>query len=230
MAFLFRVGGDFYLAVDQGFRQIAAMDTRIYLITPPRIDDIAAFAVQLEAALAAGEVAALQIRLKDVPDDHLRAVCRVVTPIAHRHDVAVLMNDHVALALELGLDGAHVGQSDMKLVEARRILGPKAMIGVTCHNSRHMAMEAAENGADYVAFGAFFPTTTKAVEHMAELETLTIWQESMQTPCVAIGGITAETAREVAEAGADFIAVSGAVWGYPDGPAAGVRALVAALA
>jgi thiamine-phosphate pyrophosphorylase len=117
----------------------------------------------------------------------------------------------------------------MKLKEARRILGPDLMIGVTCHNSRHLAMEAAEDGADYVAFGAFYPTTTKAVEHMAELETLEIWQETMEVPCVAIGGITADNAAEVARAGADFIAVSGAVWNHAAGPAAGVKALMAAL-
>ncbi|MBW8880848.1 MAG: thiamine phosphate synthase [Asticcacaulis sp.] len=183
------------------------MQTRLYLITPPRIDDAEAFAPLLKAALTAGDVAALQIRLKDGDLDHIRAVTKVLTKVAHAHDAAVLMNDHVALAKELGLDGAHVGQSDMRYSEARKLLGPKAMIGVTCHNSRHLAMEAAEAGADYVAFGAVFPTTTKTVEHMADLETLTIWQESMETPCVAIGGITADNARVVAEAGADFIAV-----------------------
>lgn len=203
---------------------------QLYLITPPRIDDADVFARSLEAALSAGPVAALQIRLKDVSEDIIRAVTRTLTPVAHRHGVAVLMNDHVALAKELGLDGVHVGQSDMAYKDARRILGPSAMIGVTCHNSRHLAMEAAEAGADYVAFGAFYPTETKTVEHMAELETLSIWQETMETPCVAIGGITATTAGEVAHAGADFIAVSGAVWNHAGGPAEGVRALLAAIA
>ncbi|MGZ3304494.1 MAG: thiamine phosphate synthase [Asticcacaulis sp.] len=205
-------------------------DCRLYLITPPVIDDVQGFAAQLDAALSAGDVAALQIRLKDAPHDHIRAVTRIIAPIAHAHDVAVLMNDHVELAKELGLDGAHVGQGDMALKDARRILGPRAMIGVTCHNSRHLAMEAAEGGADYVAFGAFYPTTTKAVEHMAELETLTIWQETMEVPCVAIGGITAANAAEVARAGADFIAVSSAVWSNPQGPAAGVAGLLEAMA
>lgn len=203
---------------------------RLYLITPPHIADLQAFGATLEAALSAGPVAALQIRLPNAPADDIRAAARVIAPIAHKHDVAVLMNNHVELAKELGLDGAHVGQSDMSLKDARRVLGPNAMIGVTCHNSRHLAMEASEGGADYVAFGAFYPTTTKVVEHMAELETLTIWQEVMEIPCVAIGGITAETAGEVAAAGADFIAVSGAVWNHPDGAAAGVKALLAALA
>jgi len=203
---------------------------RLYLITPPSIADADVFARHLDAALSAGDVAALQIRLKDTPVDQIGAVSRVLMPIAHRHDVAVLMNDHVELARELRLDGVHVGQSDTPYKEARRILGPSAMIGVTCHNSRHLAMEAAEAGADYVAFGAFYPTTTKTVEHMAELETLSIWQETMQTPCVAIGGITAANAAEVARAGADFIAVSGAVWKHADGPAAGVTALLKAIA
>ncbi len=205
-------------------------DCRLYLITPPHIADADDFARTLETALAAGDVAALQIRLKDVSIDHIRAVTQAVMPIAHAHGVAVLMNDHVELAKALGLDGVHVGQSDTPYKEARRILGPAAMIGVTCHDSRHLAMEAAEAGADYVAFGAFYPTTTKTVEHMAELETLTIWQETMETPCVAIGGITAANAADVAAAGADFIAVSGAVWNHPDGAAAGVKALLAAIA
>ena len=203
---------------------------RLYLITPPTIADIDAFARDLDAALSVGEVAALQIRLKDTPPDHIRRVTTVLAPVAYRHGTAVLMNDFVELAKELKLDGVHVGQSDMAYRDARRILGPDAMIGVTCHNSRHLAMDAAEAGADYVAFGAFFPTSTKTVEHMAELETLSIWQETMETPCVAIGGITADNAGGVAKAGADFIAVSGAVWNHPEGPAAGVRALLAAIA
>jgi thiamine-phosphate pyrophosphorylase len=204
-------------------------ECRLYLITPPAISDAQNFARQLDAALSAGDVAALQIRLKDATADEIRAVTRILTPVAHKHGVAVLMNDHVDLARDLRLDGVHIGQSDTPYKEARRILGPQAMIGVTCHNSRHLAMEAAEAGADYVAFGAFYPTTTKTVEHMAELETLSIWQETMETPCVAIGGITAANAAEVVQAGADFIAVSGAVWNHPDGPAAGVSALIKAI-
>lgn len=202
---------------------------QLYLLTPPRIADHAAFARELEAALDAGPVAALQIRLKDASVDEIRELTRGVAPLAQSRGVAVLMNDHVELVKELRLDGAHVGQSDMPYKDARRLLGPEAMIGVTCHNSRHLAYAASEAGADYVAFGSFYPTETKSVEHMADLEILRIWQESMETPCVAIGGITAETAREVAEAGADFIAVSGAVWNHPDGPHAGIRALIEAL-
>jgi thiamine-phosphate pyrophosphorylase len=220
----------FYPKSAHTFGNALVTSCRLYLITPPHIANADDFARQLEAALSAGDVAALQIRLKDASPDELRAITRRLTPIAHRHGTAVLMNDHAALAKELGLDGVHIGQSDMPFKDARRILGPTAMIGVTCHNSRHLAMEAAEAGADYVAFGAFYPTTTKVVEHMADLETLTIWQESMEAPCVAIGGITADNAAEVVAAGADFIAVSGAVWNRPDGPAAGVTALLKAMA
>ena len=203
---------------------------RLYLITPPRLDDLADFGRTLASALDAGDVAALQIRLKDVPDAVIAAAVDVLTPIAHARDVAVILNDRPDLAAKLGCDGVHVGQSDAGYAEARRLVGKDRMVGVTCHDSRHLAMEAAEAGADYVAFGAFFPTTTKDAPTRAEPEILTIWQETMETPCVAIGGITADNAAIVAGAGADFVAVSAGVWAHPEGPAAAVRAINAAIA
>lgn len=207
-----------------------AHDCRLYLITPPRLDDIAAFGRTLAEALDAGDVAALQIRLKDAPDDVIAAAVEVLGVIARARDVAVILNDRPDLAAKLGCDGVHVGQSDASCADARRIMGKDAMIGVTCHDSRHLAMEAAEAGADYVAFGAFFPTTTKEVSFRAEPEILSIWQETMSLPCVAIGGITAENAAELAAAGADFLAVSAGVWAHPQGAAAAVKALSAAIA
>ena len=203
---------------------------RLYLITPPRIDDLAGFGHVLAGALDAGDVAALQIRLKDMPDEIIAAAVDVLSPIAQARGVAVILNDRPDLAARLGCDGVHVGQSDTPLAQARKIMGPAAMIGVTCHDSRHLAMEAAEGGADYVAFGAFFPTTTKDALTRAEPEILTIWQEVMETPCVAIGGITAANARGLAAAGADFLAVSAGVWSYGDGPVAAVKALEAEIA
>ncbi len=176
-------------------------DCRLYLITPPKIADLAVFLQALEEALSAGDVAALQVRLKDVPDAEIERAVRAVLPAAHAHEVAVILNDRPDLALRLGCDGVHVGQDDAPYAEARRIMGPGAMIGVTCHDSRHLAMEAAEAGADYVAFGAMFPTTTKDAPTSCELETLSIWQETMQTPCVAIGGITPENCGPVVKAG-----------------------------
>jgi len=197
---------------------------RLYLITPPVIDDAKAFAALLEQALDAGDVAAIQVRLKDVSEAHLAEVTKAVLAVGQDYEVAVLLNDSPELAAKFGCDGVHIGQSDGTLKDARKIMGPDAMIGVTCHDSRHLAMEASEGGADYVAFGAFFPTQTKDTDFQAELEDLTIWQESMMTPCVAIGGITVENCDAVVEAGADFIAVCGGVWNHPDGPAAAVAA------
>jgi thiamine-phosphate pyrophosphorylase len=202
---------------------------RLYLITPPIIDDLAAFGVDLAQALNAGDVAALQIRLKDQPDEVIAAAVDVLSPICHARGVAVILNDRPDLAARFGCDGVHIGQDDAPLAEARKLVGPKAMIGVTCHDSRHLAMEAAEGGADYVAFGAFFPTSTKETGFRPEPEILSIWQETMELPCVAIGGITAENAGLLAEAGADFVAVSSGVWNHLEGPAAAVKAINRAI-
>ncbi len=203
---------------------------RLYLITPPRLDDLAGFGRALAHALDAGDVAALQIRLKDVSDDIVRACVDALAPIAASREVAVILNDRPDLAAATGCDGVHIGQDDVPLAEARRIMGPDAMIGVTCHDSLHLAMEAAEGGADYVAFGAFFPTTTKDASTRADPALLTGWQHDMVVPCVAIGGITVQTAAGLATAGADFLAVSAGVWAHGDGPAAAVKALNAEIA
>jgi thiamine-phosphate pyrophosphorylase len=203
---------------------------RLYLLTPPRLDDLAAFGHVLGHALDAGDVAALQIRLKDAPDDIVAAAVDTLMPIAQARGVAVILNDRPDLAARLGCDGVHIGQADGTLAEARRTVGPDRMIGVTCHDSLHLAMEAAEDGADYVAFGAFFPTTTKDAPTRADPELLTGWQEAMVIPCVAIGGITVATARELAAAGADFLAVSAGIWSHGDGPAAAVAAFNAEIA
>jgi len=203
---------------------------RLYLITPPRLPDLAAFATTLEAALAAGDVAALQIRLKDVPDAEIEAAVRALMPVAQARDVAVILNDRPDLAARLGCDGVHVGQEDASCAEARRLMGKDRIVGVTCHDSRHLAMEAAEAGADYVAFGAFFDTATKDASTRAEVEVLSIWHETMTVPSVAIGGITVETCRALVTAGADFIAVSAGVWAHPQGPAAAIAAFNAEIA
>ena len=204
-------------------------DCRLYLITPPVLD-LDAFLPALSAALEGGDVAALQLRWKAASDDALLAAAAAITPVTRRHGVALILNDKAALAAKIGCDGVHLGQEDGSVEQARRLLGRDAMIGVTCHDSRHLAMEAAEAGADYVAFGAFFPTATKDAKFKADPEILSVWQETMQTPCVAIGGVTVETASALAQAGADFLAVSAGVWGYRDGPGAAVTAFNAAMA
>lgn len=202
---------------------------RLYLITPPALDDPGAFAETLKGALDAGDVAALQIRLKDASDDAIARACELLLPVAQSRDVAAIMNDRPDLAARLGCDGVHIGQEDATYAEARAAVGPRGMVGVTCHDSRHLAMEAAEAGADYVAFGAFFDTRTKATTARPDLELLTDWQQIMQIPCVAIGGITVDNCAPLIAAGADFLAVSSGVWAYPDGPEAAVRAFNAAF-
>ena len=196
--------------------------TRLYLITPPVLDPDR-FAKDLEDALAGGDVASLQLRLKDVEDDAIRQAAAILKPIAQERGVAFIMNDRPDLALELDCDGVHVGEEDMPYAEARRLLGAERIIGVTCGASRHRALVAAEAGADYVAFGAFFPSGTKAAKHHAEPELLRAWSETTVVPCVAIGGITPDNCGPLVEAGVDFLAVIGAVWSHPQGPRAAVR-------
>src|SRR5690606_13961458 len=169
------------------------------------------FAGQLREALGAGDVACFQLRLKEVDDDDIREAVRTLMPIAHERDVAFILNDRPDLAAELGCDGVHVGQEDTPYAEARRLVGPDAIVGVTCKASRHLAMVAGEAGADYVAFGAFFPSTTKEVTTPADPEILRWWSELMTVRCVAIGGITAENCAPLVEAGADFLCISGGV-------------------
>lgn len=201
---------------------------QLYLISPLEVGGN--FPALLEAALSAGPVAAFQFRVKDIDQHEAARLAAPLQEICARHDVAFIVNDSISLAKRIKADGVHLGQDDGDPREAREILGRDAQIGVTCHNSRHLAMEAAEDGADYVAFGAFFPTTTKEVKHQADLETLEMWSQFTEVPCVAIGGITPDNAKMVIDAGADFIAVSGAVWNHPEGPAAAVKAFNALLA
>lgn len=205
-------------------------DCRLYLLTPPALPDLAGFANTFAQALDAGDVACVQLRLKDVSDDEIRRACEALRPLAQERGVAFLMNDRPDLAAELGCDGVHVGQDDMSYAAARKIVGPDAIVGVTCHDSRHLAMEAGEAGADYVAFGAFYPTLTKEPKSAAEVDLLMWWAELFTVPCVAIGGITVENARPLVEAGADFLAVCNGVWGHTKGAAAAVKAFGEILA
>jgi thiamine-phosphate pyrophosphorylase len=205
-------------------------DCRLYLITPPAIDDLAGFGRALAEALEGGDVGAVQLRLKDAHEDAIEAAVRAIQPLLRPRGAPLILNDRPDLAARFGCDGVHVGQEDAPYAEARRAIGPERIVGVTCHDSRHLAMAASEAGADYVAFGAFFPTTTKDAKTRAEIEILEIWQEMMVTPCVAIGGITPANCRPLAAAGADFIAAASAVWTHPEGPGAAVAAFNAEIA
>jgi thiamine-phosphate pyrophosphorylase len=196
---------------------------QLYVVSPAQIV-LPAFVDSLKAALAGGPVAAFQLRLKDVPDEEVLHACEALLPVCRAADVAFILNDRADLAARAGADGVHLGQGDGSIAEARALLGRDAQIGRTCHDSRHLAMEAGEQGADYVAFGAFYDTTTKPSHYRPAPEILTWWTVLSQLPCVAIGGIFPDNAAPLVAAGADFIAVVRAVWDHEDGPGAGVAA------
>lgn len=200
---------------------------KLYLISPQEVGGN--FRDRLKVAVEPGLAAAFQLRVKDVGEHELARLAEPLQRICADAEVAFIVNDSVSLAKRLGADGVHLGQSDGDIREARALLGPSAQIGKTCHDSRHLAMEAGEAGADYVAFGAFYPTTTKPSDYRPDPSILSWWSTVFEIPCVAIGGITPENARPLVEAGADFIAVCQAVWGKED-PAAAVRAFEGALA
>ncbi len=201
---------------------------RLYLITPSALEP-ASFRDALAAALDAGDVAAVQLRLKDADDAGWRTAIDTLRPVAQSRGVAFLLNDRPDLVRATGCDGVHVGQTDTPAREARALIGD-ATLGITCHGSRDLAMAAGEDGADYVAFGAFFPSTSKDVSNIVDPDILSWWSELMELPCCAIGGITAGNCAPLVRAGANFLAVIAAVWNHPDGPAARVRALNAAIA
>lgn len=197
------------------------LNCQLYLISP--LETGGAFPDQLRKALEAGPVAAFQFRVKGIEQHDAARLAEPLKAICDEFDVAFIVNDDVALAKRLKADGVHLGQSDEQLSIAREELGAQAQIGMTCHDSRHLAMEAGEGGADYVAFGAFFPTQTKETLHRPDPEILEWWTAIMEIPCVAIGGVTAGNCKPLVEAGADFLAVSGSVWNHSDGPAEAVR-------
>jgi len=198
--------------------------TQLYLITPPKIDDLKSFAADLAAAIDVGNVSCVQLRLKGQDDDAIKATTDILRPVVQERDVAFLMNDRPDLAADCGCDGVHIGQEDSSYEEARQIVGRDAIVGVTCHNSRELAFKAGDDGADYVAFGAFFPTETKEPKSEATFETIRAWTMMTTVPCVAIGGITPENCEPLVTVGADFLAVVGGVWNHPEGPAAAVKA------
>jgi thiamine-phosphate pyrophosphorylase len=199
---------------------------RLYLISPQDVEGN--FPDRLRAALEPGLAAAFQLRVKDAPEDELARLAEPLQRICADADVAFIVNDSMQLARRIGADGVHLGQQDGDVREARALLGPSAQIGRTCHDSRHLAMEAGEAGADYVAFGAFYPTTTKPSHYRPDPSILTWWSTLFEIPCVAIGGITPDNAKPLVEAGADFLAVCQAVWGE-ENPAGAVQCFAEAM-
>jgi thiamine-phosphate pyrophosphorylase len=213
------------------------MNCRLYLISPPAIE-LDAFVVQLEEALSGGDVGSFQLRLKDASDEQIIAATQKLLPIVRHADAAFILNDRCDLAAKLGADGVHLGQEDletMPISKARAIVGDEAVIGISAHASKHLAMEAGEQGADYVAFGAFYPTQSKPMEKLEKWGTPTPdivewWSTYTVLPCVAIGGMTPANCAPLVAAGADFIAAITAVWNHPKGPAQAVAEFNRAIA
>ena len=216
-----------------GSRMVAPC--RLYLITPPVIADLTRFIEEAKAAIGGGDIACLQLRLKtaegvSASDDEILRAAEAMLKIARPANVHFLINDRPDLAKRAGADGVHIGQSDARYAEARGALGANATVGVTCHNSVDLAIAAGEAGADYVAFGAFFATRTKEAPARAEISLIENWTFATTVPCVAIGGVNAENCGALVAAGADFIAVSSAVWEAAEGPEAAVARLNKAIA
>lgn len=201
---------------------------RLYLISPPSFV-LSEFTAQLKDAFAGGDVACFQLRMKDVEENDILAAADALKPICQEHNALFLMNDSARLAKLCGADGVHLGEDDGDIAAVRDEMGADFIIGASCYNSRDLAIDAGDYGADYVAFGAFYPTTTKVPKARAELETLEWWSTHTVLPCVAIGGINAQNCAPLVKAGANFIAAISAVWGHPKGPAAGVTALNEAI-
>lgn len=211
----------------QDFTQRERSTCSLYLISPQEVGG--SFPQRLKAALEPGLAKAFQLRVKDVDEHELARLSEPLQRICKDAQVAFIVNDSVKLAKRIGADGVHLGQSDGDIRDARALLGPSAQIGKTCHDSRHLAMDAGEAGADYVAFGAFYPTATKPSEYRPDPSILTWWSTLFEIPCVAIGGIKPENGSALVSAGADFLAVCQAVWGTGD-PAEAVRAFEGVLA
>jgi len=201
---------------------------QIYLITPSSFD-LQAFAPKLESVLDSAPVACVQLRLKNTSDIDIGKAATTLLPLCNDRGVAFLINDRPDLVGKIGADGAHIGQNDCDYQQARTLSGPDSIVGVTCHNSRHLAINAAESGADYVAFGAFFETSSKTAKSVASIDILQWWNDVTTIPSVAIGGITASNCRPLVKAGADFVAVIGAVWSHPKGPSEGVKEIFFAI-
>ena len=195
--------------------------TQLYLITPPQLPGD--FTQTLASVLAAGDVGCVQLRLKDVDDDRVLDAAATLGEVCRYASVPLMLNDRPDLAKAAGVDGVHVGQDDVPYAQARATVGDDAIVGITCHDSRHLAIIAAHNGADYVAFGAFFDTATKAAKSRAEIDLIEWWTGLVEIPCVAIGGITVDNCQPLVRAGADFLAVSSGVWDYGRGPTQAVR-------
>lgn len=206
---------------------MSAVATQLYLATP-FVFEPAPFADALAAALDAAQVACVRLRLRGASADELRFAADALRPVCHAREVALVLSDAHWLVAETGVDGVHFELGGNAQMAAREALGADAIIGVSCGTSRHQAMLAGERGADYVAFGPVGPVSSVGAE-IADRELFAWWQEIMEPPVVAEGGLSPEAARLLAGA-ADFVTIGAGVWRHAEGPAVGVKAFADAIA
>lgn len=205
----------------------------LYLISPPAFE-LKSFLAKVREAFETGGVKAFQLRLKEAGDQEILDAAREIAPLCRKHDIAFILNDRADLAIKCDADGIHLGQEDMGVKEARTILGPNRVIGVSCHASKDMGLRAGEEGADYVAFGAFYPTKSKPQEKIEQWgvptpDIIEWWSTYTTLPCVAIGGMKPDNCKPLVKAGADFIAAITYVWEHPKGTATAVKEFSKAL-
>ena len=187
------------------------MKRYIYLISPQNIKNDR-FYGELNQVLKTNKVKFFQLRLKKTSTSNLLKISKEIKKIAKKNNVKFLINDKPFVAKSVGADGCHIGQKDMDIISARKILGNKKIIGVTCHNSKRLAIKAKNNGANYIAFGSFFKSYTKKTVYRANLEILRWAKKKINIPTVAIGGINSSNCKKILSNGADFIACSNYIW------------------
>ena len=189
----------------------------IYLITPDRIN-LQKFKEDFRAVLNTGCISYAQLRLKECDDNFIIECARTLLKISNYYNVPFLINDRPDIAKITGANGVHLGQKDSSPSLARKVLGNKSIIGVSCHNSIDLACNAVNMGADYVAFGGFFKSISKEVQFSAEISILEWWKKISPTPSIAIGGINKNNFKNLLTNGADHIAVISSVWSHPISP------------
>ena len=187
------------------------MKRYIYLISPPQIKGNK-FYQDLNKVFKTNKVKYFQLRLKKIPYNSLIKISKKIKKIAKNNNVKFLINDKPVIAKKINADGCHIGQKDMNITNSRKILGKNKIIGVTCHNSKKLAIKAKKYGANYIAFGAFFKSSTKKTAFKANLELLRWARKKISMPIVAIGGINNSNYKKVLLSGANLIACSNYVW------------------
>ena len=187
------------------------MKRYIYLISPQNISN-SKFYSDLNQILKTKKIKYFQLRLKKKSNSILIKIAKKIKKITNKNKVKLLINDKPLIAKIVNADGCHIGQKDMSFIRSKKILGEKKIIGITCHNSKKLALNAKKVGVNYVAFGSFFKSSTKKTKYKANLALLRWARKKIDIPIVAIGGINSSNYKKILSNGANFIACSNYVW------------------